>query len=300
MSAYNPELSIIIVSYNTVEITKNCIESILKSVKDLINYEIIVIDNNSIDSSVGELTNYELKTKRIKLIKNKENVGFAKANNQGVKEAKGRYILFLNSDIVVLNDAIIKLLNYFKQSGDEIDFLGGKLYEKDSVTPQPSAGPFYTLPVIFAALFLKGDYWGLTRFSPTTTKEVDWISGACILTTKAKFDKIHGFDEKIFMYMDEIDMFYRAKKEKMRVFFYPESHFIHLASASSGGRTYPILQVYKGFLYFYKKHYSSPYIFFLKFLLKLKAFTALLVGKLTRSQYLIQTYEKALRITQKA
>jgi len=296
MTSGKPELSIIIISYNTAEITKNCLESVVKSIENKINYEIILVDNASSDKTISLLTDYGLRITNLKLIKNDKNLGFAKANNQGVKVAKGKYILFLNSDIVVLEDAIAKLLDFFKTKENTIHFLGGKLLNKN-LSPQPSCGPFYTLPVVFGALFLRGDYWGLTRSSPNKVKEVDWVSGACILTKKEHFDKIGGFDEKIFMYMDEIDLLYRAKKQEFKVYFYPESRFIHLASASSGGKTYPILQVYKGFLYFYKTHYSRLEIFLLKILLKLKALIALSIGKLSNNNYLIETYEKAYRIT---
>lgn len=293
------ELSIIIISYNTKKITEDCIKSIETSLKQSpLSYEIIIIDNASTDGTIKLLTS--LRVNGLRVIQNKTNLGFAKANNQGVKEAKGKYILFLNSDIVVLDDAIEKLLTFYKQNELAIQFLGGKLLNKDK-TPQPSCGPFYSLPVIFGALFLKGDYWGLTRSSPNTIKEVDWVSGACILTKKEYFEAIGGFDENIFMYMDEIDLLYRAKKKGYRVFFYPEAEFIHLGSASSGGRTYPILQVFRGFLYFYKKHHNTKLsLFLLKFMLQLKSWIAVSIGRLTRNSYLIKTYEEAQKLVQVA
>jgi len=292
-----PKLSIIIISYNTASITKNCIQSILKSTADTqLPVEIIVVDNASKDSSVATLETFKrLNLKTFKLIKNSENIGFAKANNQAVKQAQGDYLLFLNSDIVVLQDAVEKLFSFYRQNEKTVHFLGGKLFEKDGITPQPSCGPFYSLPVIFAALFLRGDYWGLTRYSPNKLKKVDWVSGACILTKKNHFQKINGFDEKIFMYMDEIDLLYRAKKAGFNTFFYPEAKFIHLGSASSKGRTYPILQVYRGFLYLYRKHFPQS-LFFLKLLLKLKAWLAIIIGRLTQNQYALKTYEKALQL----
>ena len=285
------ELSIIIISYNTKKITQDCLESIETSLKHSeISYETIVVDNASTDGSDKLSGNF-------RLIKNDKNLGFAKANNQGVREAKGNYILFLNSDTVVLDNAIEKLLKFYKQNRAEIQFLGGKLLNKDK-SPQASCGPFYSLPVIFGALFLRGDYWGLTRSSPSSIKEVDWVSGACILTKKEYFDAIGGFDEEIFMYMDEIDLLYRAKKKGYRVFFYPEAEFTHLGSASSAGRTYPILQVYKGFLYFYLKHHNNMLsLFLLKVMLQLKGWIAIIAGKLTGNSYLIKTYEEALKLT---
>lgn len=291
------ELSIVIVSYNTKKITENCLKSIETSLKQsTLSYEIILIDNASTDGSIERMENGEWRMENLKLIKNTRNVGFAKANNQGIKEARGTYILFLNSDTVVLDNAIEKLITFYKQNEITIQFLGGKLLNKDN-SPQPSCGPFYSLPVIFGALFLKGDYWGLTRYSPKSVKEVDWVSGACILTKKEYFASVGGFDEQIFMYMDEIDLLYRAKQKKYRVFFYPGAEFIHLGSASSGGRTYPILQVYKGFLYFYRKHHNTKLsLYLLKCMLQLKSWIAIGIGRMSRNAYLIKTYEEAQKL----
>jgi len=288
-------LSIIIISYNTKKITEDCLKSIYKWNTD--KAEIIVIDNNSIDGSLEMLYSYKALKKNFILIEEKNNLGFAKANNLAVGKASGQYVLFLNSDIIVLNNAINKLLDFYINNQEKVHFLGGKLLNKD-LSSQPSCGPFYSLPVIFGALFLKGDYWGLTRYSPNKLKKVDWVSGACILTKKRYFESINGFDEKIFMYMDEIDLLYRSKKNNYQTYFYPQAEFIHLGSASSKGKTYPILQVYRGFIYFYKKHHNHPFsIFFLMFMLKLKAVISLAIGKLSNSNYLIKTYAEAYRLT---
>jgi len=294
------DLSIIIISYNTEKITIDCLKSIIKSLKNSsLKYEIIIVDNASKDNSVSSIKKLksEIKNRNLKinLIENKENIGFGPANNQAVKLAKSDYLLFLNSDIIVLNAAIEKLYNFYKQNEKLFNFLGGKLLNKDG-TSQPSCGPMYTLPMIFAHLFLRGDYWELTRYSPKKIKEVDWISGACILTKKEYFEKLDGFDEKIFMYMEEIDLFYRAKKHGFKVFFYPEAKFIHLGSQSSAGRSFPILQVYQGLIYFYKKHFSQFSLFILIIMLKLKALIGFLIGKIINNQYLTQTYAKAWQI----
>ncbi|QQG44795.1 MAG: glycosyltransferase family 2 protein [Candidatus Roizmanbacteria bacterium] len=305
MATFNPLLSIIIISYNTEKITKDCIDSIYKSLSSNspnhpnLPFELIVIDNASTDDSPQMLQSLQKHHDNLILIQNEKNTGFAKANNQAVFHAKGVYLLFLNSDTVVLDNAIKKLILYFRENEDEVHFLGGKLLNKD-LTPQASCGPFYSLPVVFAALFLKGDYWSLTRYSPNITKEIDWISGACILTKKSYYEKIGGFDEKIFMYMDEIDLLYRAKKQEFHVWFYPKAQFIHLGSASSGNKTYPILQVYRGFLYFYNKHHSPLSMLFLKVMLQLKALTAIIIGKITNNKYLLTTYGEALELIKMA
>ncbi len=294
----NPELSIIIISYNTRQVTKNCIESIYNSKPD-VNFEIIVIDNSSSDGSVDMLRELKSDNKNLILVENKENTGFARANNQGARIAGGPYLLFLNSDTVILKDAISSLMRYYKENSGTVHFLGPKLLNKDS-SPQPSCGHFYTLPVVFAALFLRGDYWGLTRSSPDRIKETDWISGACILTKKDIFEELHGFDEKIFMYMDEIDLLYRAKKNNRRVFYYPEAVITHLGSVSSGGKSFPVQQVFHGLLYFYRKHYRPWQVNMLQYMLKTKALAALAIGRLTGNSYLINTYEKAYKIASMA
>ena len=290
------ELSIILLSYNTASLTKNCLESIIKETAEAINYEIIVFDNASSDETASVIKSLELKHSRVKYIQSNENLGFAKGNNQAVRHAKGKYLLFLNTDTVVLDNAVAKLSKFYKENESTMHFLGGKLLNKD-LTNQPSCGPFYSLPVVFAALFLKGDYWGLTRSSPDNLKKTDWVSGACILTRKDIFFKVGGFDEKIFMYMEEIDLLYRAKKLGFTTYFYPESRFIHFGSASSAVRIHPIIQVYKGLIYFYEKHYSPLSFGILKGMLQLKALLALTVGRLTKNTYLVKTYEHAYKIT---
>ena len=294
----SPVLSIIIVSFNTKDITKNCLESVFNSLKNSeISYEIVIVDNDSQDGSVEMLREMQKKHPQIKLALNKINTGFGKANNQGVKLASSEYVLLLNSDTVVLDNAVEILLNFLTENEGKMHFLGGKLLNMD-MTPQASSGPFYSLPVIFGALFLRGDYWNLTRYSPNSTKQVDWVSGACILTKKEYFTKLKGFDEGIFMYMEEIDLLHRARKQGFKVYFYPEARFIHLGSASSQGKTYPILQVYTGFLYLYRKHRSKLHLFLLRFMLKLKAVISIGIGRLTNNSYLTETYEKAFKLAQ--
>ena len=290
------DLSIIIVSWNTKKITEDCLNSINRSLTNSrIKYEIIVVDNDSRDGSVDMLKNYKLPTTNYQLILNNNNLGFGQGNNLGVERANGKYILLLNTDMIVLNRAIEKLYDFYIENEKRVHFLGAKLLNRD-LTPQSSVARFFTLPVVFASLLLKGDYWGLTRSSPDKFCQVDWISGACIMTTKKYYDRLGGFDKDIFMYMEEVDLLYRAKKLGLNTFFYPKSQIIHLGSASSNGKTFPILQVYKGFLFFYKKHYSKFELFILRLILKLKAIIAYLIGKIKGNRYLIETYEEAFKL----
>ena len=289
------DLSVILVSYNTAQITKECIESIIASLsQSTIRYEIVALDNNSSDDSVAQLSSLSKKYKQLRVIENHENIGFGRGNNKVVAQARGTYVLLLNTDTVVLNTAIEKLYSYAVQHPDH-HFVGGKLLNKDQ-SPQPSCGPYYSLPIIFAALFLRGDYWNLSRFSPTKTERVDWMSGACILTKKSTFEDLGGFDEDIFMYMEEVDLLHRAKKNKKYAYVLPEARFIHYGSMSSGNKKFPILQVYKGFIYLYKKHQSPLAQRCLGFMLQLKADLAIVLGRLTGNTYLTQTYGEAKKL----
>ncbi len=288
------ELSIVIISYNTKELTLECIESVQKSLKDSsLLYEIMVWDNASKDGSAEAIRKMAHADKHIRLIESKENKGFGEGNNRAVMQSKGKYILFLNSDTLVLDDAIQSLLAFYKKNEAKAQFVGGKLLNSD-LSEQPSAGAFFTLPVTFAVLFLGGDRIGLTRSSPQKTRRVDWVSGACILTSRAYFEALGGFDEGIFMYMEEVDLLYRANKKGMRTYFYPKAQFIHYGSASSS-RTYPVQQLFRGLLYFYRKHYPPYAVFLLRIMLQLKSLIAVAIGKAINSKYLIETYESTLK-----
>jgi GT2 family glycosyltransferase len=285
------DLSIIIPSYNTKNLLDRCVSSIIKSLeRGSTSYEIIVVDNHSTDGSV-ELLKKNYKT--VKTIVNEENIGYGRANNQAIRLAKGDYILLLNSDISVKDDAIEQLVTIGRKHAEA--FVGGKLLNEDN-SPQASCGPFYTLPVVFGMLFAKGDALGITRYSPGTKTQVDWVSGACLGGTKAAFCDVGLFDESIFMYMEEIDFLYRAKIKGYTTLFYPASIFVHTGAASSGQKRDPVINIYRGLIYFYTKHRSIIELEILRSFLFVKAVLAILIGKLRRDTSLVMIYEKAYRM----
>jgi GT2 family glycosyltransferase len=290
MSLLHIKLSIIIVNYNKPFLIGKCIRSIARSHIPF-PYEIIIIDNASEYSVKYQVSGIKKKYENleIQLIENKENVGFGRANNQGVAKARGEFVLLLNTDIEVLDSAVEKLVLFAEKHPYTI--VGGKLFNNDH-TPQASCGPHYTLPVASAMLFLKGDHVGITRSSPSRITSVDWVSGACMLMKKEVYQNIGGFDEEVFMYMEEIEMCYRAKKQGINVLFYPEAHFIHLGAATSKSNTDPILNIYKGLLYLYRKHHPRQ-LPALKLLLKKKAAVSYILGVILNNSYLKTTYAKA-------
>lgn len=286
------DLSVVIVSFNTKGLLNDCLTSLYKSIRgQLFDVEIIVVDNASTDGTREMLIN---KYPKVRTIFNSENVGFGRANNQGIRRAVGEYILLLNSDTIIPNQAIGKLYEFTRKHPRS--FVGPKLLNMDR-SAQTSCGPFFSLPVVFASLFLKGDVIGLTRSSPRKTKRVDWVSGACIIAAKKLFMDDLLFDEKIFMYMEEVDLLMRAKKKGYGTYFYANAPIIHLGCGSSvNKRTGPVLNIYKGFLYLYNKHSSYRARIALKFLLRLKAVLSIGIGIVTGSTYLKTTYAEALKL----
>lgn len=286
------DLSIIIISYNTVTLLDKCLNSIYKSLSHTeIEYEIIVVDNGSEDKSCDLIGK---KYPDVILVRNKINLGFGKANNQAAEISKGKFLLFLNSDIEVTGNAIYELYKFSVLQSDKT-ITGGKLFNADG-KPQPSCGPQYSLLNIFIALFLKGDYLNLTRYSPDKIRNVDWVMGACMSMNKDFFEKLGGFDSKIFMYMEEIDLEYRAKKMGGEILFYPDARFIHLGAGSSNGRETPILNVFKGLRIFYKKNKPEWQNILLRVILVLKSILAIILFQVLNKKNDRNLYIKALNL----
>lgn len=284
-----PDISIIIVSFNTMQLLDDCLASVYLHMKySSVTFEIIVIDNVSKDGTRAML---KKKYPSVITVLNAQNAGFGRANNQGIRIAKGEYILLLNSDTLIIDDAIATLYSFAKKHPD--DFIGPKLLNVDK-TVQTSCGPFFTIPVVFAALFLKGDVNGLTRWSPDEARRVDWVSGACVMGRRNVFMDGLLFDEEIFMYMEEVDLLMRAKKTGHLTYFCNSSKIIHLGGGSSTNkRTGPVLNIYKGLLFVYNKHYSRFSVIVLRILLRVKALVSIGIGYLAGSEYLKKTYAEA-------
>lgn len=260
------QLSIIIVSYNTSKLLGECIGSVFKNTKR-IRFEIIVVDNNSVDDSVGML---KKKYPNIRLIENKSNVGFGGANNQGLGAAKGKYILFLNSDTLVKGEALNEMIN-FMDDDKKIGVLGPKLLLKDgSIQPWAiSYNPNILRSLAEKPLGFLGKYFSNNKFfkiiaylftlrfwEHDETKEVDWVTGAALLMRKSILDRIGGFDTNFFLYFEDVDLCYRTKEAGYKVFFFPGSEIVHYGGSSVTSSSRQKEYYYQSQKYFYKKHYS--------------------------------------------
>ena len=287
------ELSIIILSYNTKDLSISCINSIVEQYKNELDkeqFEIIVVDNASEDGSAQALL--RLKIEGVKILENKENLGFAKGCNLGAKSAKGEYLLFLNSDTQIKDQGFLKMLDFFKKN-ENIGILGAKLKNIDG-TSQPSAGNFYNLFNLFF-MSLGVERFGFLRESPNEVKKVDWVSGASLMIRRKFFEKIGGFEKDLFMYWEDIEICYKAKEKGFLTYFYPEITLFH-KELGSGNRSFAILNIYKGILFFYKKHKSSFEYNLAKAILFSKAFVLSNFGKIAKNKYYIDTYGKTLEL----
>lgn len=285
------DLSIIIPSYNTKHLTERCLRSIIDTLNpSSLVYEIIVVDNASKDGSINILNK---DFPRVIKILNNKNLGYGKANNQGLAISKGTYVLLLNSDIVALEGSLENLVEFAELHPKS--FIGGKLINEDG-SFQPSCGPGFSLWNVFLMLFLKGDILHITRYSPNDVKRVSWVSGACLLGTRKSFLTVGQFDEEIFMYMDEIEFLERAKKKGYTVWFTPIARFIHTGAASSGSKRTPVKNIFRGLMYFYRKHKTMTEVAVLRFMLMVKAKIAIFVGMILRKKDLVHIYEESLSL----
>lgn len=286
-------LSIIVLSFNTKDLTINCLKSIVEQYKEELEkdrLEIIVVDNASTDGSLPTLQ--KLKIKNLKIIESKENLGFSNGCNLGAKQANGKYLLFLNSDTEIKDQGFLRMVEYLTKD-EKVGILGGALKNEDG-TAQASVGKFYGLFNLFFML-LGFQRLGFLKFSPTVVRRVDWVSGACLMVRRKVFDRIGGFEKGLFMYFEDMELCYKAAKRGFSTYFYPEISLYHKEQGSSN-RTFAILNIYRGILFFYKKYKAGWEYRLAELMLKTKALILAKVGKLMKNKYLEETYSEALKI----
>lgn len=248
------DLSIIIISWNTKEFLKKCLDSIYKNQENL-NLEIIVVDNNSKDETI-EMIKQEFKD--VKLISNNQNRGFSFANNQAIKIATGYYILLLNPDTEILNGSLTKSIEFFKNH-DDCGAMGAKLLWPDK-SIQPSVRHFPTFWPIFL-MFIKApkffkkiksiDNYLFVDFDYSKTQVVDQIMGAFMMIPKKVIDEIGLLDERFFIWFEEVDLCKRIKLSNRSVFYNPKVEVIHY-----GGKSFAQEKIVKKQFLFFKSAMS--------------------------------------------
>jgi len=232
------DISIIIVNYNVKDLADNCISSIYKA--NVSNYalEIFFVDNYSVDGSFEFISS---KYPDVKCIKNSQNLGFSKANNIALNQAKGKYVLILNPDTVLEEGTFGKMID-FVESDDNIGAVTSKLILGNGELDKACKRSFPTLSAALprilglSAVFPKNKFFGkynLTYLDENKIHEVDAICGAFMFIPKKVLDETGFFDEDYFMYGEDIDLCYRIKHKGYRNFYYPEVTTVHLKGGST-------------------------------------------------------------------
>ena len=224
-------LTIIIVNWNNKNLLRNCLKSIYNS-QNYYNYEIIVVDNNSEDGSVELIKN---EFPNVVLIENNKNLGFAKANNQAIKIARGNYILLLNNDTVVTNTYCFDRMIELMEKNSQIGILGCKLLYPDG-TLQSCGESFPSVWGIFKSQILFAKTWkrfGKNKQGDNHFKEIDFICGACLMTRKEILDQVGLFKEKYFMYGEDVEFCYRVHKAGYNIGVLMNESIVHLHSKST-------------------------------------------------------------------
>lgn len=275
------DLSVIIVSYNTCQILADCLKSVFsqKGVK----LEVLVVDNASTDGTVAML---ETDFPQVKPIKNSKNYGFARANNQALAKASGKFLLLLNSDTVLGPGVLTTMLTWMKDR-PQVGISTCQL-----ITPQgpQSLGGFFPTPKrIFLWMSFIDDlpllnhraYHLPARYTADWSDpegiQLDWVSGAFFLMRDQVFAEIGGLAEDFFMYVEEVEYCLRAKKKGWQVVYTPAARLTHLGGGSStlGSQT-AILGEYQSLIKLYELHFA-PWRFWLRFWLKIGALFRILV-----------------------
>ena len=259
------QLSIIILNYNVRFFLEQCVLSVQKALEN-IDGEIIVVDNNSSDGSCEMMKTL---FPNVKLIENKENLGFPKGNNIGVAQAKGDYICILNPDTVVAEDSFTKILkteNWKLNTGiigcKLIDGTGNFLPESKRGVPTPWVAftKIFGLYKVFPKSKLFNQYYA-QHLSQNQSGNVDILVGAFMFMKRALYNEIGGFDENCFMYSDDIDLSYMALQKGKSNYYFHETTIIHYKGESTIRDGLYMKRFQEAMQFFYKKHFKKSFIF---------------------------------------
>lgn len=236
MADLPPYLSIVIVSWNVRDLLRACLESIHATAPTDLSLEVIVVDNGSTDGTVEMLRKA---FPWVWLIEAGGNLGFSGGNNLGLTASRGRYVLLLNPDTLVLGDALPKMLAYM-EAHPQVGALGPQLLNEDG-TVQSSRRRFPTFwTAVFESTWLQPiapkrtlDRYYMRDHDDDEIVEVDWVQGAALLVRREVIEQVGSFDEGFFMYSEELDWQKRIKAAGWQIVYYPEAQIVHYGGKSS-------------------------------------------------------------------
>lgn len=291
------DLLVVVLNYNTHKITIDCLKSVLDK-KWHIKLKVVVVDNASTDGSVEKI---KKEFPEIEVLKNKKNVGFARGNNTALRKyyKSYKYSLLLNSDTLVKSKALDKLLCFARENNTGITScmlkdVSGKFQANGGNLPKPLA--VFSWISNFDDIFKLPSYQERSKKYFKKERNIGWVSGTVMLIKKEVIDKIGFMDEKIFMYGEDVDYCWRARKAGFKIGWTNEAVVTHIGGASSSSPRYvQWLGEFKGLLYLYKKHYGNLAVLWLKILMYkfilLRSIAFFIIGKKDYAK----TYTKILK-----
>lgn len=232
-------LSIIIVNFKNPPLLRLCLKSLVQTLEPSFEKEIIVVD---VASSI-ETRNVISEFPEVKLVFFKENIGYTKGVNEGIKASRGEIVLIINPDIIPSKGSVERMADYIYKN-ENVGLLGPQLLNFDGSVQNSSFAFYSPLTIIYRRTFLNLLPWArkeLDRFlvnnkDKTKTSEVDWIMGSALMTTKKAIDDIGPMDENLFLYMSEVDWAHRFWENGYKVIYFPEARMYHYHRRGSKGR----------------------------------------------------------------
>ncbi len=250
-----PEVTFVIVNYRAAALLEQCLEKVAGAC-DGLAHEVIVVDNSSEE---GEMERIRDRFDGVRIVRNGVNLGFARAVNQGIGMSSGKYILALNPDTLLPAEGIQPLLEFAdrKRASENAGVFGCRLLNRDG-SLQFSKGRFPTLARTIIDVLRPKRIRKYELAGYDTASEPDWVTGACILIHRDVLDAVGPLDENFFMYYEDVDLCFRARRQGFKVFYFPATaafhYFPHCQRRES--RPFVPVEIRRSHLYFYRKHYS--------------------------------------------
>ncbi len=259
------KLSCIIVNYNNSSPLNNCLESIYRTLQK-ISFEVIIVNNSQNDPGMAGI---KISYPQAQYIQNTTNTGFARANNLAVQAAQGEIFLFLNPDTVLTDQAIEQMVAHLESSPD-IGALGPKVMNTDG-SLQYSCRRFPTLMTGFFNRYSLLSQWFpdnpytvrymMKDFNHDVIRDVDWLSGCCLMVPHAVFDKTGGFDKNYFLFNEDIDLCRSIHQNGFKVVYFPFAQITHhISTSNSKVPVQIIIKRHLGMIHYYRKHHGGNFM----------------------------------------
>jgi len=282
------DVAVILINYNASDFTLKCVDSVIENTAEGTSYQIIVTDNNSELDDYRNLKQNFPSDPRCTLVRSNLNTGFGGGNMYGAAYANARFLLFLNNDALLLNDCL-SVLKYFMDSHQDVGVCTAQNFnEHEELVPSFDYNKGIRR-LLFGRSFLEKtnpSRYPRRKIAYSEPVEVDWVNGAFLFFRKEAFDAIQGFDTRIFLYWEEMDLCYRLKQKGYKTMLVPQARILHYQGVSIGSSKEINKEAYRSYLYVVRKNFG-----FLKFLF-IKIYLLIVLLLKPKKWYLLGTILK--------